>query len=125
VQFGASDIRLVCATDAECEGLPGKLATTSARINRASARPPNKVGMKQHAVDDVAIHHFSAVPTFGHLHTLLDLRGNTSHPSFGTLLTSIIKPDIRQILVEVVAWRDLPALYIRAHWYDPVPPGYQ
>jgi integrase/recombinase XerD len=37
---------------------------------------------------------------------------------------SFIQPDIRQILVEVVAWRDLPALHIRVHRYDPVPPGH-
>src|ERR1700758_1085811 len=41
-------------------------------------------------------------------------------PAAGGLL---VKPDRRQILIDVVAWADLPALYVRPIRDDPVVPG--
>src|SRR5262249_9791656 len=38
--------------------------------------------------------------------------------------TLLIEPDVCQILVEVMAGRDLPAVHIGAHRHDPIPVGH-
>src|SRR4030088_416423 len=49
------------------------------------------------------------------------LRGVTN--IIGRLAYSLIKPDVREILVNEMAWADLPALYIRPVRHGAIPIG--